>query len=103
MHEIQKSDVGVISSNIETFSVAGIEFMSQGLPVISTDCGGPNDFINDNNGIIVDKDDIKEMSNAMLEMTNREFDSNKIKSVVKGNFSEDIIISKLISIYQDEN
>ena len=100
--EIQKSNVGVISSHIETFSVAGLEFLSQGLPIISTDCGGPSDYINDDNGVIVINDNIDTMSQAMLKINNRynSYNSEKIIIYIYDNFSEQVVISKLINIYK---
>ncbi len=47
------SNALVISSKIETFCISGIESMACGLPVVSTRCGGPEDYITDEVGILV--------------------------------------------------
>jgi len=97
--EIQKAHIGVISSIVETFSIAGIEFMSQGLPVISTNCGGPNDYIQGFNGAIVHSE--AEMAKSFYNFyTNyKKFDSNKIALNVKTNFSEFVITQALEKAY----
>lgn len=98
--EIQKAHVGVIASIVETFSIAGIEFMSQGLPVISTDCGGPKDYIHDFNGMIASTEE--EMSEHFYRVYKdyEQYDQKKIAAYIKDNFSEMIIAEKLEQHYQ---
>ncbi len=55
----------VLSSDYETFGVVLIESMLFGKPVIATKCGGPESFVNDSCGILVDKQDKNQLSNAM--------------------------------------
>lgn len=100
---INSCDALVISSKKETFCMAGIEAMSCGLPVISTKCGGPESYINENTGILVENNDVESMKNGLIELINNysKFDTIKIKTFIKDNFSEDVIIKKLISIYQE--
>ncbi len=98
--EIQKAHVGVISSIVETFSIAGIEFMSQGLPVVSSDCGGPKDYIRDFNGMIAKTEE--EMSESFYTVYNNynSYDTKKISNYIQTNFSETIIVTKLEQYYQ---
>ena len=44
----------VMNSYFETFSLICIEAMGCGIPVIATRCGGPDEFMNDENGILID-------------------------------------------------
>ena len=99
--EIQKSHVGIISSIVETFSIAGIEYMSQGLPVITTNCGGPNDYLYPFNGIIINSEE--EMTNALHEVyTNYDrFNPIEIANYIKSNFSESVITKRLEKIYKE--
>ncbi len=41
----QMLDVFVLTSHQEGFAIAGIEAMACGIPVVSTDCGGPADYV----------------------------------------------------------
>jgi glycosyltransferase involved in cell wall biosynthesis len=53
---LQSSDIYVLSSDYEGFSISCLEAMSCGLIPIVTDCGGPRDFIqNGDNGLIVER------------------------------------------------
>lgn len=100
--EIMKSDVLVVSSIIETFSVVAIEAMSCGRPVISTDCGGPSDFITDANGIICKEHTSESLCEAMELMTQNivRFDSLQIKEFVINNYHPRVITSKLKTEYK---
>lgn len=103
LEQLHHSDAFVLSSKYETFGVVLIEAMSCGLPVIATKCGGPESIIeNDELGILVENDDLEELSNAMKYVyENREkYESKKIRNYVVDNFSEKAISTKLINIYK---
>ena len=43
--------------------------MARGIPVISTDCNGPKDIINNNkNGILIEKNNKQELKNAITRL-----------------------------------
>ena len=66
--ELAKSDCFVLPSRSETFGIVYIEALATGTPVIATRCGGPEDFINDENGMLVDVDDVDELAISMREL-----------------------------------
>ena len=65
-----KIDIFCQPSHFEPFGLTVIEAMSYGKPVISTDCDGPEEIINDNmkNGILVSKNKPLEMADAIIEL-----------------------------------
>ena len=65
---LNQSDVFLLSSKKETFSVVCIEALACGLPVVSTRCGGPEYIINETNGILVPSDDVNAFAEAILKM-----------------------------------
>ncbi len=99
---LQKSDAFVLSSQYETFGVVIIEAMACGLPVVSTKCGGPESIIASNKIGLLSEINENKLSEKLLEMYNNRliFDSNYIRKYVEINFSEQIIIKKLLSIYR---
>lgn len=99
---MHKSNAFVLASRSETFGVVYIEALATGLPVIATSCGGPEDFINNQNGILVPVDDINKLAKALNEMyvSIDRFDRKLISEECKRNFSPDIIASKLTEIFQ---
>lgn len=66
--EMRKHHVLVLFSCAETFSCVLAEAMATGLPVISSRCGGISEFIQDDEGILVDPDNAKELEYAMVKM-----------------------------------
>ena len=60
-----------------------IEAMATGLPVIATKCGGPEDFVNRDNGILISVNNQRQLSMAMQDMKNNIGIYNNEKSQVK--------------------
>ena len=97
-----QADCFVLASDVETFGVVYAEAMACGLPVIATRCGGPEDFVKEDNGLLVDKNDVKALSNAMqfmFENKNR-FKSSQIAAETQKFYGEDTICKQLLSAYQ---
>jgi glycosyltransferase involved in cell wall biosynthesis len=92
----------IISSRIETFGVVGIEAMAAGLPVIATICGGPEDYVKDFNGVLVEKENVDELAKGMLYVKNNynKYNSKMIKKYAYENFSKEAVTKKLIKIYE---
>lgn len=99
---MSNSDVFVLASRFETFGIVFLEAMTFGKPVIGTRTGGPDTFINENNGICVEVEDVEALANAMIKIKNNIFnyDENYIKNYCKDNFSEKVICDKIIEVYK---
>lgn len=95
------SDCFVLSSRLETFAIVVIEAMAKGLPVIATRSGGPETFLRPEHGILVEKENITELAEAMKYMTvhHQEYDSEIIRQFCHDNFSQDVIADQILSVY----
>ena len=65
-----KAHVHVSASYFETFGINMVEALSCGIPVVATNSGGPQMFINPMNGILVPKGNVDKLSKAMLRVYN---------------------------------
>lgn len=97
----QESNVFVLSSRAETFGVVCIEALSQGLPNIATICGGPEEFINERNGILIPPEDVNAMSNAMVNIfkDNQMYNNKNIADDCKQRFAPQVIAEQLTNIF----
>ena len=97
-----KADAFVLASQGETFGVVYIEAMLVGLPVIATVCGGPENFVTQKTGYLVEKNNVKQLSNAMLQMIEHRVDFNEqyIMDYARNNFSASTVAAKITQVYE---
>ncbi len=62
-------DFLIMNSRFETFSLICAEALSCGKPVIATRCGGPEEFIDSSNGILIPVNDTDALKAAILQMS----------------------------------
>lgn len=96
------SNCFVLASQAETFGVVYIEAMASGLPVIATECGGPESIVNDKNGILIPVDDAEALIEAMKYMYKNVniYNNEYIAKDTKNKFSAEVISSKLVDEYK---
>ncbi len=94
----------VISSRYETFSVAAAESLVSGRPVVSTRCGGPEDFIDDSNGLLVPKECPAKLADAMDWMLDNyeQFSPPVLSAAARARFSGATVAGRLLSLYRGE-
>ena len=98
--------VNILPSYNEGLPMSILETMAYGIPNISTKVAAiPEAIENGIKGVLVDKGDIKGLSDAILHFINNSQDLNKLSdncfSTVNKNFSISAHIEKLILIYRD--
>lgn len=93
----------VLSSRAETFGVICIEALSQGLPNIATMCGGPEEFINKEDGILIEPENVEVMSKALREMYEHfsEYDPVCISEDCRRRFAPQVIATQLTGIFEN--
>ena len=100
---LQNSDCFVLASRFETFGVVYAEAMATGTPVIATRCGGPEDFVNNEVGLLVDVDNVDALSEAMDYMYHNSagFNAQKIRDYVVSKFSPSQIAKQCEEVYSE--
>ena len=98
---IWQSHVVVCSSTVETFAVSIAEGMSCGKPVIVTRCGGPEDYVTEDSGFIVDPGSAAALANAMTQIAvdYHRFDAERIRHVCLERYSERAIVRRIEDTY----
>ncbi len=99
---MNESNAFVLPSRGETFGVAYIEAMAMGLPVIATPCGGPEHFVNSDNGLLVNMDNVEQLTEAMMQMetTIDKYQPETIRAYVQERFSAKAIAGQLEEIFK---
>ena len=102
LKNMQKADVCMLVSKMETFGVSLIEALACGVPVIGGNIGGATDIINKDNGIIVPIDNPIAVQEAMKEMIEDpdKYDPKKIREDAIKRFDKKVVIGKLEEIYK---
>lgn len=98
---LQQSDVFVLPSRGENFSVAVLEALACGLPVIASICGGIRECIEEHNGLLFPVDDTEALANAILHMATHlsNYDCQAIAADCQARFSPEVIARKLTDIF----
>jgi len=94
-------DCFVLPSRYETFGVVYLEAMASGLPVIATRCGGPEEFVNDQNGILVPVGDVEALAAAMRQIMEHasDYDPETIRAFAWELCSEENVTRKLEAVF----
>lgn len=100
---LHESNLFVFPSRMENFSVAVLEALSAGLPIVATDCGGIKECIDENNGILVPVEDVGALANAILIMYKdlKEYNRKNIALDCKSKFAPEVIAHQLSTLFDE--
>lgn len=95
------ADALLVPSDAETFCIPAVEALAAGVPVVSTRCGGPEGYLNEECAELCDVDDPQSMADAIFRIVNRldQMDEMKIRNTAK-QFDSDSVAQKACEIYQ---
>ncbi len=98
---LAEANAFVLSSELETFGVVLVEALAMGLPVVATKCGGPNEIVRADDGILVPVNDVDALALAMRKMWSDadSYDPQHIRSACAERFSETTVCARLIETY----
>jgi glycosyltransferase involved in cell wall biosynthesis len=100
---LHNSDAFILFSEVETQGVVLLEALCCGLPVISSRCGAPEDFITPENGLLVDVGNEQQLSDAMntFAINKNSYNPVAIRNSVIDMVSEDNVRQKFLQVYRD--
>jgi len=101
LREMQEADCFVLSSRQETFGVVLIEALACGTPVIATRCGGPEEIVNNKNGLLVLPRDPVALGEAMVRMVagSSQYSPEALRSGCRVHFGEKAFIANVGRYY----
>lgn len=102
MEILLKSDVFVLPSRSENFSVAVLEALCMGMPVVASICGGIKECVDSSNGLLFPVDDIDSLSHAIQEMYigYSRYDRERIAQESRARFSPEVIAKQLTEVFE---
>lgn len=109
VEQMQLCDCFVLPSRYETFGVVYIEAMACGKPVIAVANGGPDEFVHDFNGILIQperEDELVQSLEKMITATGQldsPYQPEKIAAYVEEKFSYRAIAEQLERVYKEES
>lgn len=99
---MRESDAFVLFSDYETQSCVALEALYSGLPIISSRLPCLEEFINDDNGILVKPGDEDALLKAMVKiyLEHAKYDGEAIASKVQAIYNPEIVGRKIADVYE---
>jgi glycosyltransferase involved in cell wall biosynthesis len=98
----RNSDFYILNSNFETLNISTIEALMHGLPVVASKCGGPQDYLTQQNSIQVNTRDTNDLVRGIKEMLLKynDYDREMIKINIENKYGEKVVEGALRSLYE---
>jgi glycosyltransferase involved in cell wall biosynthesis len=98
---LDSTDVYLITSSSEGFSLSAVQAMSRGVPVVATRCGGPEEIITHRTtGLLVDVGDVGGIAKAVSELWNDRALRERLASAAAVEVRERFGLGKMLDEYQ---
>jgi glycosyltransferase involved in cell wall biosynthesis len=93
-------DVYALTSRSEGFSIALVEAMASGLPVVATRCGGPEQIVRDGEtGIMVANESVEEIAAAIERLRRSATDCRRLGSAARADVAHRFSLEAQIRAY----
>ena len=98
---LAESAFTIVSSTHETFSVVAADSLMCGRPVLSTRCGGPEEFITPAVGRLIQADSIDALVDGLDWMLDHysDFDPQALHEYARARFAPDVVAGRIVRIY----
>lgn len=95
------ADFFILNSNFETFNIAAAEALMHGLPVVSTRCGGPEEFVNESNGMLTEVNNPAKLAEAVIRLIENYnlYNRAAIAGQMRGSYSNRVVTEQFKKMY----
>jgi glycosyltransferase involved in cell wall biosynthesis len=99
---VAQSAFTVVSSTHETFSVTAAESLMCGRPVLSTRCGGPEEFITAEVGRLIGAGSVDALVKGLDWMLDHytDFDPQALHDYAKARFAPEVVAVQILQVYR---
>ncbi len=99
---LQKASFLVLSSLHENLPLVLLEALACGKPIVATACNGPEDIVNETNGLLAKVADVEDLQQQMQAMINRrsKYDGDAIRSDFERRYASTVVTEALLEVYQ---
>lgn len=96
-----KAHAFALSSHHETFGVVLVEAMATGLPVVATRCGGPEDIVDPETGLLVPPDDSDALADGLQRLRTRwsSFEAADVRAHTLDRYGPEPFVRRTRSLY----
>lgn len=98
---MRRSALLVVPSRRETFSAVTVESLASGTPVVATRCGGPEEILTPETGLLVPPEDPDALAAAIDDVLDRteSFDPATLREYALSRFGRAVAATRLATIY----
>lgn len=99
---LQDHNIFVIASEKETFCIPGVEALASGMPVVSTNCLGPAEYLDEKSGKLVEVGNVKAIADAIIEVYENidQYDPKYLRKKANS-YSGEKVSKKAIELYKE--
>jgi glycosyltransferase involved in cell wall biosynthesis len=100
---MRESELLVLPSRAESFGAVLVEALACGTPVVATKCGGPEDIVNEEVGLLVPPEDSRALASAIEHVmaNGGEYDPATLRAYALENFSWGRIAQQTTDLYRE--
>lgn len=94
----------ILNSNYETFSVATAEAIAYGIPVVVTKCGGPEEFVTEEAGILIERQNEENLIMGLEYMINnwQNYNPDSLYNYAKYKFAVQNVTDEFSKIFNNK-
>ncbi len=100
---MQESALLVLPSRKESLGMVLAEAISCGTPVVATRCGGPEDIVNDQVGVLVPTENPEALADGIAHVLDRraQYDPEHLHRYIEENFSWESVARRVMPLYTE--